>query len=424
MRTKRLIFGVGMSAAALLSVSSVTAHASTATSTPLKVTLGASSDGASAVWNASGDPVFTLGSDSGTTYAQMLVSGTSAEPANAPSFTTNNYAAGSPRWALELSDGYYLFGYPEQLGGGATADFTGPQWNVNGPSTTACGGSYVTYSKALSCADPDGASTVTHAYIVADGDQAPGVSDTLTNIQYNGQTLSPGTVIVTSPGRQSTVSGTAVDLAIKAATSTSDQALAYSATGLPTGLAINVSTGVVSGTPTAAGSFNATVTATDAYGDNASQSFTWTVTAAPVYTGSAGPGVIRNAGSGKCLNVASGNYSDTGTLNQYTCNAPWHGEKGGAQQFEIVTENGSIYLKAISPDGTHPTLYVTSGLKSHPLTLSTTPSADAVMHKTGSYYTFPATGLVMDVKGASTANLAPVIGYPNHGGINQQWSMP
>jgi hypothetical protein len=53
--------------------------------------------------------------------------------------------------------------------------------------------------------------------------------------------------------------------------------LSYSATGLPAGLSINSSSGLISGTPTTAGSSSVTVKATDTTGASGSASFTWTV---------------------------------------------------------------------------------------------------------------------------------------------------
>ncbi|MFD0276030.1 M4 family metallopeptidase [Kitasatospora sp. NPDC127111] len=86
----------------------------------------------------------------------------------------------------------------------------------------------------------------------------------------------PGGVTVTSPGNQSTKVGTAVNLAIKASGGTAP--LSYSATGLPAGLSINASTGVITGTPTTVGTSNVTVTAKDAAGKTGTASFTWAVT--------------------------------------------------------------------------------------------------------------------------------------------------
>ncbi|WP_327676487.1 M4 family metallopeptidase [Kitasatospora sp. NBC_00458] len=86
----------------------------------------------------------------------------------------------------------------------------------------------------------------------------------------------PGGVTVTSPGNQSTKVGTAVNLAIKATGGTAP--LTYSATGLPAGLSINASTGVVTGTPTTVGTSNVTVTAKDSANKTGTASFTWTVT--------------------------------------------------------------------------------------------------------------------------------------------------
>ena len=54
-------------------------------------------------------------------------------------------------------------------------------------------------------------------------------------------------------------------------------ALTYSATGLPTGLSINATSGLISGTPTAAGTYSVTVTAKDTTGASGSASFTWTI---------------------------------------------------------------------------------------------------------------------------------------------------
>jgi F5/8 type C domain/Ricin-type beta-trefoil lectin domain/Putative Ig domain len=88
------------------------------------------------------------------------------------------------------------------------------------------------------------------------------------------------TVTVTNPGSQTSTVGTAASLQVAATDSASGQTLTYSATGLPAGLSINSSSGVISGTPTTAGTSNVTVTATDSTGAAGSATFSWTVNSA------------------------------------------------------------------------------------------------------------------------------------------------
>lgn len=82
---------------------------------------------------------------------------------------------------------------------------------------------------------------------------------------------------------QETRVNVAANLAISGADADSDW-LAWTATGLPSGLTINGTSGRISGTPVLVGDFTPTVTATDIVGDSVSAEFSWSITAnnAPV----------------------------------------------------------------------------------------------------------------------------------------------
>ena len=104
----------------------------------------------------------------------------------------------------------------------------------------------------------------------------------------------PGAPTVTNPGNQTSTVGTAVSKQITA-TDPNGQTLTYSATGLPAGLSINASTGLITGTPTTAGSSSVTVTAKNTSNLTGSTTFTWTVN--PVGGGCSSPGnKVSNGG--------------------------------------------------------------------------------------------------------------------------------
>jgi hypothetical protein len=108
-----------------------------------------------------------------------------------------------------------------------------------------------------------------------DGPTGWGTPNGLTAFQSTSTT--GNTVTVTNPGSQTGTVGTAASLQIHATDSASGQTLTYSATGLPTGLSISATTGLISGTPTTAGTYSVTVTAKDTTGATGSASFTWTI---------------------------------------------------------------------------------------------------------------------------------------------------
>ena len=91
--------------------------------------------------------------------------------------------------------------------------------------------------------------------------------------------IAPDTVTVTDPGNQTGTQGKAITPLDISASDSGSFPLSYRASGLPPGLSISSSSGVISGTPSEGGSFAVTVTATDTAGASGSASFTWAVKA-------------------------------------------------------------------------------------------------------------------------------------------------
>ena len=135
-----------------------------------------------------------------------------------------------------------------------------------------------------------------------DGPTGIGTPNGIAGLQTGSST--GNTVTVTSPGNQTGTVGTAVSLQISASDSASGQTLTYSATGLPAGLSIS-SSGLITGTPTTAGTSSVTVTAKDTTGATGSATFTWTINSTS--TCSSSGNIVKNP------SFASGSTSWTAT---------------------------------------------------------------------------------------------------------------
>ena len=215
-----------------------------------------------------------------TTGPQSDVSGTPTSPLDASATDS------SPVATLTYSDGGTL---PPGL---AVDPGTG---SITGTPTT--GGSY--------------AVTVTAA-----DDAGYSATDNFTWVVTN-------TVTATGPGAQSSVSGTAISPVTSSATDTSSTAVVTWSDGgtLPPGLSVAAATGAVTGTPTTAGTYAVTLTATDDAGYSDSASFTWTVTnvvtPATVANQSSVSGTAVGPVAASATDsspVATITYSDGGTL--------------------------------------------------------------------------------------------------------------
>jgi hypothetical protein len=127
-------------------------------------------------------------------------------------------------------------------------------------------------------------------------------------------------VILSNPGAQSSAEGDSVSLAVQAHDA-GNATLTYSATGLPTGLSINSTSGVIAGTVPAGASagspYHVTVTAGDGT-SSSSKSFAWAVGVVSM----AAPADQTNVDGDSVSLALQGSYHGAGSLSYSATNLP------------------------------------------------------------------------------------------------------
>jgi len=163
-------------------------------------------------------------------------------------------------------------------------------WHTNDTATNTISGTsmsapHVAGAAALWLAThPTATSAQVHAAIIANATPNkivnPG-ANTPNRLLYTAPAQS--SVVVANPGNQVGVAGMSSSLQLTATGGTTPYT--WSATGLPPGLALNASTGLISGTHSTWGAYTVTATARDAGGRTGSTTFGWNVVTPPVPCG-------------------------------------------------------------------------------------------------------------------------------------------
>ena len=209
-------------------------------------------------------------------------------------------AVADPNTGLAVYDTYGVGGWVVVGGTSASAPIIAGVYALAGPPAAGSYPSSAPYAHTSALNDVTSGSngSCSPAYLCKaaagyDGPTGLGTPNGIT--AFGGGSSGGNTVSVTNPGDQTSTVGTAVSLQIHATDSASGQTLTYSAAGLPAGLSINASTGVISGTPTTASTSTVTVTAKDTTNASGATSFSWTVN--PVGGGCSSPGnKVTNGG--------------------------------------------------------------------------------------------------------------------------------
>lgn len=224
-----------------------------------------------------------------TTWAKTITRSKS----NVLSFWTNQLSAAAPAGGSPITKKMLLW----TLTG--TTPYTlnaanAPAWLTvkAGPGTTDETGAEVTLTF-----NPAGLSPGTYQHTLTAA--ATGYTNATAILTFTVQNATNSAPVVTNPGAQTNRQGEAVTLQIKA---TGAAPLSYAATGLPPGLVLNGSTGLITGTVSTAAAtgsaYNVQVTVTDGANRTTAVSFSWTILPADTQVlariNAGGPAVTTN----------------------------------------------------------------------------------------------------------------------------------
>ena len=211
------------------------------------------------------------------------------------------------------------------------------------------------------------------------------------------------TVTVTSPGSQTSASGSSVSLQLHASSS-AGYSVSWSEVGLPPNLTLKASTGLITGTPTTPGTYGVTVTAADPAGTSRAVSFNWTITAVG--------GRIKGP-NGKCLDDNGGSTINGNKIDIWTCNG------SDAQKWTLNANKTLSVLGSCLSDrhytgaGTKLVLWTCVGHKN-----------EQWKHRSNGEYVLAANGLCLTDPSNSSVNGTQVQIRACKNFKDQRWSLP
>jgi subtilisin family serine protease len=208
-----------------------------------------------------------------------------------------------------------------------------------------------------------------------------------------------GPLTITNPGRQQTSMGVPVRITKVKATDSSGMTVRYGATGLPTGVSIDATTGVISGTPSSGGTTTVKITATDQDGASTFTTFVWEV--------DLGYGFITGI-NGLCVDNNSSRSTDGNPIQLWQCQQVWAARADGT----IVIQGKCL---------TASTQTSANGLL---VVLSTCVSADSQVWRAQADGTLrnPASGSCLTAPQAGLGVWLTLAGC--NGAAGQQWQLP
>ena len=305
----------GLNQAGVATYTLVVGASSTPTLTSAAPNSGSTAGATSVVLTGTNLTGATAVSFGGTAASSFIVNNASTITATTPSHAAGavNVVVTTPGGTATLTNGY-TYAVPAPTVGPVSATVAANS-SAN-PITLSLSGGAAT-SVAVSTAASHGTATASGTSITYTPTAGYSGSDTFAYTATNASgtsspatvtiTVSPPTLSVTPTTLPNGTQGSAYSQTLSASGGTAPYSYAITAGALPAGLTLNTSTGVISGTPSASGTANLTITATDANSATGARAYSLLINGLPPVAGAVSATVAANSSANPItLNLSGG----------------------------------------------------------------------------------------------------------------------